>query len=339
MITPKIAKSQIPRLDKHAAMIDSFRQQVAEIIEGQDARLLLIVGPCSIDDFDAAITYANKLITLASEVKDVFLIAMRTYFEKSRSILGWKGMMYDPALDDSHDMNSGILLSRQLLQEITEIGLPAATEFLDPLASSYIQDYISWGSIGARTCQSPTHRQLASYLPMPIGFKNRTCGSIDTAINAIIAAKSKHQFLGINDDGIISKIEGNGNKHAHLVLRGGDEKPNFDPLSIARACHALRQQELTESIIVDCSHDNSQKKYWQQSQVFSFLIDQVRRGESKIRGLMLESYLLAGNQAASMVKEKGMSVTDPCLDWQTTEKLVRQSADLLRHNRECCHVH
>jgi 3-deoxy-7-phosphoheptulonate synthase len=275
---------------------------------------------------------------LADEVQDVFCIAMRTYFEKSRTTLGWKGLLYDPHLDDSHDMHEGILLSRKLLQDVTEMGLATATEFLDPLASYYISDYICWGSIGARTCQSPIHRQLASALHMPVGFKNRTDGNVDTAIGAVVTAKCPHQFLGIDDDGCICKVTGSGNPYPHLVLRGGEDRPNYDPLSIEWAARALRQANLAQTIIVDCSHDNSQKKYWQQPKVFSFLIDQVRKGYSPIRGLMLESFLLAGNQDAAMIKDMGVSITDPCLDWQMTEEIIRQNADVLRHNREYCNV-
>ena len=296
---------------------------------------MLIVGPCSIHNQESTIEYARRLKALSDEVDDVFLIVMRTYFEKPRTSFGWKGLLYDPFIDGSDDMQEGILLSRRILQEVSSLKLPTATEFLEPLASFYLSDFISWGSIGARTCQSPIHRQLASSLPLPIGFKNRNDGNLEVAIQAILSAKQQHHFLGIDRDGQIAQIEGKGNPLSHLVLRGATHKPNCDAASIEEAEEALRKADLPEKLIIDCSHDNCQKNYRQQATVFRHLIDFATR-QNSIRGIMLESFIHAGSQGSLIAKELGASLTDPCLDWETTRELILQGASILRQKVISC---
>lgn len=332
-ITPNIAKAKVPL--EQASFIHEARDKIRHILFGDDPRLLLIVGPCSIHSQQSAIEYAKRLQKLSTEVDDVFFIIMRTYFEKPRTSFGWKGLLYDPFIDGSDDMQEGILLTRKILQEITSLGLATATEFLEPLAASYISDCISWGSIGARTCQSPIHRQLASSLAMPLGFKNRNDGNIEVAIQAILASQQKHHYLGINDDGVVAQLEGQGNPFTHLVLRGSIDRPNCDPASIHGALEALKKAHLAQKLIVDCSHDNSQKNYRQQALNFRSLID-FASGQNCLRGIMLESFLHAGTQGSFISKELGASLTDPCLDWQTTEELIQQGASVLRQKVISC---
>lgn len=328
-ITPKRAIADYPLLSPQG--VSTARAEIAAILQRKDPRLMLIVGPCSIHNTLAAKEYAERLKKLSTEVQDVFLIAMRTYFEKPRTTLGWKGLLYDPFLDGSNDMQEGIRLAREFLTWLSELGLPAAAEFLEPLSSFYLADCISWGSIGARTCQSPIHRQLASSLPMPIGFKNRSDGNVDIAIQACVTAKEPHGFLGIDPDGRACQIAGSGNPLAHLVLRGGETRPNFDAASIEKAARALGQEGVCDSIIVDCSHGNAQKNYQQQQKVFSYLIEQIAHRTSPLCGIMLESFLLAGTGSGF-----GQSITDPCLDWETTEMLILQAAELLRQKVVSC---
>lgn len=333
-ITPKNAKSNIPLLQPEKIQV--WRHEIGEILQGRDQRLLLIVGPCSIHNVDAAKAYAERLKLLAEEVQDVFFIAMRAYFEKPRTSLGWKGLLYDPYLDGSNDMQTGIHLARSFLSDLTELGLAAATEFLEPLSAFYLSDFISWGSIGARTCQSPIHRQLASFLPMPVGFKNRSDGNVDIAIQAIITSRQSHHFLGIDEDGHVSQVYGAGNQLTHLVLRGGENHPNYDRASIEKARLRLQHADLIDRLIVDCSHDNSQRNYREQTKIFSFLINQIASGNKTIRGIMLESFILAGVQDQYFSKELAASLTDPCLDWETTEQIICQGADVLRQKVTSC---
>lgn len=338
-ITPKETKTTLP-LRQHA-FIAATRDAIGDILHGRDSRILLVVGPCSIHNIDAAIEYAMRLQRLSTEVQDVFLVCMRTYFEKSRTALGWKGLLYDPHLDGSHNLQEGIRLSRELLVYLADLGLPAATEFLEPLSYSYLGDSISWSSIGARTCQSPVHRELASSLKMPVGIKNRCDGNIDIAIQACITAREPHHFLGIDQEGRVSQIDSTGNKMVHLVLRGSENSPNYDAASIEKARLLLVKTGLLEAIVVDCSHDNCQRKYLQQKAVFANVIEQISCGSSAIKGIMLESYLLGGSQMGSsqghfFSKELRQSITDPCLDWETTEQLIRQGADLLRKRATLC---
>lgn len=333
-VSPKSLRKEIPLTYEFLSQVSAWRQNVVEILQGKDERLLLIVGPCSIHDVVTAHEYAERLKIVAEEVADVFFIIMRAYFEKPRTLFGWKGLLYDPHIDNTSDMLLGVRKSRALLSSLTQLGLPAATEFLDPLASYYLSDFITWGSIGARTVQSQIHRQLASSLAMPIGFKNRTDGNIECAVQAILAAKQPHAFLGIDENGTISQQYGSGNLFPHLVLRGGETEPNYDPDSIRYAEMQLASAALPSRLIVDCSHDNCKKSFQRQCEVFSSVIQQVERGATAIRGLMLESFLLDSD--ASTRDASRISITDPCLGWDTTRELILQSAEKLRSHTLSC---
>lgn len=327
-VSPKTAREKIPLIKASSDAIDYWRYNILQILQGSSPRLLLIVGPCSIHSTKTALEYAEKLKTLSDEVSDVFMIVMRTYFEKPRTLHGWKGFLYDPLLDGSCDAAKGIFLSRTLLSHLTELGMPTATEFLDPLAAPYLSDFISWGSIGARTCQSQIHRQLASSLDMPVGFKNRPDGNIECAIQSILSAKNTQKFLGIDLDGKIAHVQGNGNIYPHLVLRGGETRPNYDLLSITQSLKQLEEAFLPKTLIIDCSHDNSKKDYTQQATIFSSLIDKSIEG---VRGIMLESFFLEANQSISgSTISEYVSITDPCLNWSKTETLIREAAESLR---------
>jgi 3-deoxy-7-phosphoheptulonate synthase len=332
--TPQDLKNQLPLYKKEH--IASSRQTIGNILKGQDSRILLLVGPCSIHDVNTAKEYAQRLQKLSQEVGDVFFIAMRAYFEKSRTALGWKGLMHDPYLDGSNNLQEGLKASRSLLLYLSELNLAAATEFLEPLSHAYISDLISWGAIGARTCQSPIHRHIASSLEMPIGFKNRCDGNINIAIQACLTAKEPHRFLGINDNGYVAEIEGKGNNLTHIVLRGSETKPNYDAESVQGAYKRLKQANLHTGLIIDCAHGNSQKNHLQQQLVFENIINQIAGGSSIIRGIMLESFLEAGTQKETLNKSLGQSITDPCLDWQTTQHIILQGADVIRSKALSC---
>lgn len=332
--TPRSVKTMLPVHNKDR--IASARTTIGNILHKKDPRILLVVGPCSIHSIEAAKEYAKRLHELSQEVGDVFFICMRTYFEKSRTSLGWKGLLYDPYLDGSNNLQEGIRASRELLVYLSELGLPAATEFLEPLSLAYIADTISWGAIGARTCQSPIHRQFVSSLEMPVGFKNRSDGNIDIAIQACLTARERHNFLGINDDGNVSAIEGKGNELVHLILRGSERGPNYDAASIKDALERLKKANLLEALVVDCSHDNSRKNYMQQQTAFTNVIEQIASTNSPIRGIMLESFIEAGSQGPIVLKELGQSITDPCLDWNTTKQIIRQGADKIRERILSC---
>ncbi len=336
MITPRALKNKLPL--KTAQRILAHRKTIEDILLGRDPRLLLIVGPCSIHDTRAAYDYAIRLRRLASEVEDCCFIAMRTYFEKARTALGWKGLMYDPFLDGSHNMEKGVELAREFLVALSELGMPAATEFLEPYSSNYIADCISWGSIGARTCQSPIHRQIASNLAMPVGVKNRSDGNIDIPINACLTAKEPHHFLGINDDGCLEHVKSPGNPLPHLVLRGSDQGPNFYRSSIQYAASKLQEAGLHDAVIVDCSHDNAEKNYQRQEQVFTSVLEQILTHKSPVRGIMVESFLKGGAQSEPIIKSLGQSITDPCLNWETTETLIREAALTLKSKVLSCAV-
>lgn len=323
--SPHEFKRGLPITLKQNLFIHKTRQEIVDVLSHHDPRLLLIVGPCSIHDVQSAYTYAMKLKELTHEVSDKFLIIMRVYFEKPRSTVGWKGLLYDPDLNGSYNIQAGLKLTRELLLELAENHVATAAEFLDPLSSYYLGDLISWGCIGARTCESQIHRQLASGLPMPIAFKNGTSGNIDAAVHGLLSASASHHFIGINELGKIAKLKTNGNPNSHLVLRGGNEGPNYDPPSIQHALGLLHQYGLPLRLLIDCSHDNSYKKYENQPNVFQSVIHQFIEGERHIRGLLLESHLFAGNQAIPQDKSKlryAVSLTDPCLDWASTERLV-----------------
>jgi 3-deoxy-7-phosphoheptulonate synthase len=327
-ITPRELHQKYPASIEQQAFIADMRQEIRGILNGKDSRLLLIVGPCSIHDLEGAEEYAKKLKSLKNQVADSFLVIMRTYFEKPRTALGWKGLIHDPLLDGSHQMELGLSLSREFLLKLAELKIGAACEFLDPAAAIYNGDLISWGCIGARTSSSQVHRQIASDLAMPIAFKNSTDGSVENAVNGCLAATYPHAYLGLSESGALKIHHSKGNPDAHIVLRGGESKPNYDPQSVRQALQALHRAGLSQRLLIDCSHDNSSKKYELQPKVFEEALEQALR-ETPIAGIMLESYLQGGSQPLRGPLEQlrfGISVTDPCLSWEETESLVLQGA-------------
>jgi 3-deoxy-7-phosphoheptulonate synthase len=328
LCSPKALKEKIPVNDRAAATVAGGRHEVENILTGQDARLIVIVGPCSIHDTDAAREYAAKLALLRKELEQDLCILMRVYFEKPRTSVGWKGFINDPHLDDTYDIEHGLFHARKLLLEINEMGLPAATEFLDPISPQYVADLISWAAIGARTIESQTHRQMASGLSMPVGFKNSTDGRINVAVDAIRSAMHPHSFLGIDQEGHSSVITTKGNPFGHLVLRGGD-KPNYDAASIAAAEVLIEKACLDQSILVDLSHANSGKKHQQQLNVWEDILGQKKNGNRSIAGVMIESNLFCGNQPFPEDREKlryGVSITDECLSWEETDRMLHEGA-------------
>ncbi|MCR9279119.1 MAG: 3-deoxy-7-phosphoheptulonate synthase [Pseudomonadaceae bacterium] len=325
--TPAQIKTELPLSEVAAASVSEGRAQVNAILNGSDPRLLVVIGPCSIHDLDAAREYARKLRTLQDEVSDSLLLVMRAYFEKPRTTVGWKGLVNDPDLDDSFQIGKGIRLARALLIELAELGLPLSTEALDPITPQYLQDLISWSAIGARTTESQTHREMASGLSCAVGFKNGTDGGLDVATNALQSVAKPHRFLGINHDGEVSVIHTRGNPNAHIVLRGGNGGPNFDADSV-RACEAaLNAAGSSGNIMIDCSHANSDKDYRRQVSVARDVADQIEGGNSTINGLMIESNLSAGNQKLTPGGKDlayGVSITDGCIDWAESEALMRE---------------
>jgi 3-deoxy-7-phosphoheptulonate synthase len=308
------------------------RAQIESILKGRDTRMLLIVGPCSIHDTNAGMEYATRLKHLADQVTDRILLIMRVYFEKPRTTVGWKGFINDPNLNGTYDVSAGMSKAREFLIGVSKLGMATATEWLDPFTPQYLGDLVSWGAIGARTTESQTHRLVASGLSMPIGFKNGTGGSVQIAIDGIVAAKSDHVFLGIDENGAASIVKTNGNPAVHLILRGGTTGPNYDSESVGRAISLLKSNELDPYLIVDCSHANSSKDHKKQPVVFRDLIQQRIRGDSGVAGLMLESHLNEGNQklgdTPSMLRH-GVSITDPCVNWEETDVLIREAFALL----------
>ena len=324
--SPAALLAELPKTEAQADFVTRARREIHRLIFTDDKRFLLIIGPCSIHDLDAGRDYARRLSALAREVSDRVMIVMRVYFEKPRTTVGWKGLIMDPHLDGSHDIAAGLRVGRSFLRDVLDLGLPTATEFLDPITPQYVADLVCWGAIGARTTESQTHRQMASGLSMPLGFKNGTDGSFQAAINAIKAASQPQTFLGINLDGAASAIVTRGNPACHVVLRGGAAGPNYSPAHIAQTEQLLAKAGLPKSILVDCSHDNSAKKPELQPDVLRALLDQIAAGNASIMGAMIESNLAAGNQAFPQPKENlryGVSITDGCIDWATTEKLIR----------------
>jgi 3-deoxy-7-phosphoheptulonate synthase len=325
--SPAALLAETPKTEGQADFVTRSRQDIHRVIFTDDRRLLLIVGPCSIHDVKAGREYAGRLAQLAREVSDRVMIVMRVYFEKPRTTVGWKGLIMDPHLDGSHDIAAGLRIARGFLRDVLDLGLPTATELLDPITPQYIADLVCWSAIGARTAESQTHRQMASGLSMPIGFKNGTDGSVQTAINAIRAASSPQTFLGINLDGSASAVVTAGNPNCHIVLRGGSAGPNYSPADIASTEKLLAAAGLIRSILVDCSHDNSAKKPERQPEVMRELLGQIAAGNTSIMGAMIESNLVAGSQPFPQPIERlryGQSITDGCIDWATTEALVRE---------------
>jgi 3-deoxy-7-phosphoheptulonate synthase len=323
--TPKQMKEKYPLTAKHDTFIHESRDTIRKILNGHDNRLLMIVGPCSIHDPKAALQYARKLKKLATEVSDTIYLIMRVYFEKPRTTLGWKGILHDPSLIGNSSLAQGIEVVRRLLWEITGLGVPTASELLDPATPIYLSDLISWGCIGARTTTSQTHRQMASSLHIPIGFKNSTDGNIANAVNAVIAASVGHSLIGHDDNGQLIARHTSGNPDGHIVLRGGEECPNYDADAIAHALNLLKKAKLPLRLLVDCSHDNSKRIHHNQKKVLESLIEQRQAGNTAIRGIALESFLNDGNQELTLPLEYGVSITDACLSWEDTEDLIRQT--------------
>jgi len=325
--SPEDLVQALPKTDALGAFITRARADIQRLIFTDDKRFLLIIGPCSIHDTEAGREYAKRLAALSREVADRVMVVMRVYFEKPRTTVGWKGLVMDPHLDGSHDIASGLRLGRAFLRDVLDLGLPTATEFLDPITPQYVADLVCWGAIGARTTESQTHRQMASGLSMPLGFKNGTDGSIQTAINAIKAASHPQTFLGINLAGAASAVVTRGNPNCHVVLRGGASGPNYSPAHIAQTEAILLKAGLPKSILVDCSHDNSSKQPERQPEVMRALLAQIATGNTSIMGAMVESNLGAGSQTFPQPKETlryGVSITDGCIDWAATEAMVRE---------------
>lgn len=333
MLSPEAIHSRLPLTDAAAATVDLGRTTLQNILNRQDPRLFVIVGPCSIHDPVAGVDYARRLAHLAAEVSDTLFLAMRVYFEKPRTSTGWKGYINDPRMDDSFRIEEGMQKAREFLLKVNELGLPAGTEALDPISPQYLGDLISWTAIGARTSESQTHREMASGLSTPVGFKNTTDGDIGVAINAILSSARPHSFLGINAQGNAAIVRTRGNRYGHVVLRGGVDRPNYDSVSISLAEMALAKAGLPQNLVVDCSHANSYKKAELQPLVIADCVSQIRQGNRSIVGLMLESFIEAGNQPipADLSQLKyGCSVTDACIDWNTTEKTLLDAHDALR---------
>lgn len=331
--TPLSLKEEIPISDKAAEIVLESRKEVEDIIVGKDKRLLAIVGPCSIHDTDLAMDYAKKLLKLRKEVEDKIAIVMRVYFEKPRTVLGWKGLISDPHLDGSFDMVTGLRKARKLLLDINELGLACATELLDPVIPQYTSDLITWAAIGARTTESQTHREMASGLSMPVGFKNSTNGDLTIAINAINSSLSPHSFTGINQqEGKVSMFHTRGNKYPHLVLRGGRNGPNYESKYIDEAEIKLKEAGIESGIMVDCSHDNSGKDPYKQPDVLNDIVGQKQKGNKSIIGFMIESNIHGGNQKITdnlSELKYGVSITDKCIDWEGTEKMFKEAASKL----------
>ena len=332
LISPALLQHEMPADAAVQAFVEHSRADVAAAVHGRDPRLLVVVGPCSIHDHAQALEYARRLRALADELRDRLLLVMRVYFEKPRTTVGWKGYINDPRLDGSFRINEGLRLARQLLLEIARMGLPAGTEFLDLLSPQYISDLISWGAIGARTTESPSHRQLASGLSCPVGLKNGTDGGVQMAADALVAARAPHAFMGMTKMGVAAVFETAGNADCHIILRGGSRGPNYRAADIEAACAILRKAGVTERVMVDCSHANSAKDWRRQPAVARDLAAQIAGGENRILGLMIESHLQPGRQdlKPGVALQPGVSITDGCIGWEETEALLREIAAAVR---------
>ena len=331
LLEPNLLKQELSLSRAANDTVLSGRDAIERILRKEDKRLLVVAGPCSIHDEKAAFEYACRLKELSEKVGEAFFIVMRVYFEKPRTSVGWKGLINDPHLDGSCDMMEGLQKARNILLKINEIGVPAATEFLETITPQYVADLVSWACVGARTTESQTHREMASGLSMTVGFKNGTDGNLSSAINAVVAAKTPQSFLGIDQDGRTCVVKTGGNPWTHIVLRGGP-RPNYDPISIEQARLKLIEKNMPETIMVDCSHGNSMKKFQGQAIVFRNVIDQVIAGNDALIGLMLESNLNEGNQKFSgdfAALKYGVSITDECISWETTEKLLMSATEKL----------
>ena len=333
LITPEQLKEEMPLAGEAQNSVQHARDSVFSILDRKDPRLFVVVGPCSIHDTEAAMDYAHRLKELAEKVKNTLYIVMRVYFEKPRTSIGWKGLINDPYLDDSFKIEEGLRKGRKLLLDIVELGLPTSTEALDPISPQYLQDLIAWSAIGARTTESQTHREMSSGLSSAVGFKNGTDGGLTVAVNAMQSVSSPHRFLGINSRGQVSVVTTKGNPYAHVVLRGGSNGPNYNSVNVAQCEKALSDGGVSKNIMIDCSHANSCKNPDAQPLVLNDVTDQILKGNESIIGIMLESFINAGNQSIPEDLgnlEYGVSVTDACIDWQTTERTLVEMAGKLK---------
>jgi len=328
MVSPNTLIKQFPQSAKASESVFSARQVIKEILYGEDKRLMVLVGPCSIHDTKAALEYANKLLKLKEELDEDLFIVMRVYFEKPRTTVGWKGLINDPYLDESFDIDKGLATARKLLSDLGEIGIPVGVEYLDVLTPQYLSDLISWGAIGARTTESQSHRELASALSCPVGFKNGTSGSLDIAIDAILSANSPHHLLSVNKDGGISHFNSLGNETTHIILRGGKDGTNYSKEQVERTCERLKSQGLVSKVMIDFSHANSEKQFKNQLKVGADVASQIENGSESIFGVMIESHLNEGNQKVGPLSslKYGVSITDSCIGWNDTEELLRALA-------------
>lgn len=333
LINPNQLKELVPVSSNGLATVSGARQSIRRILNREDHRLLLIVGPCSIHDTEAAMDYARRLNTLAAQVDDTLMLVMRVYFEKPRTTVGWKGFINDPHMDDSFNIAEGLKLGRKLLVDLAEMGVPTSTEALDPVSPQYLQDLICWSAIGARTAESQTHREMASGLSSAVGFKNGTDGSLEVAINALKSVSAPHRFLGINHQGEVAVIHTRGNQHAHVVLRGGGGQTNYDSVSVSMCESQLLKAGVPANIMIDCSHANSSKDPALQQLVMGDVASQIAEGNQSIVGLMVESNIGWGNQAIPVNRadlQYGVSVTDACVDWATTEEMILNLREKVR---------
>ncbi|MBW4617669.1 MAG: 3-deoxy-7-phosphoheptulonate synthase [Desmonostoc vinosum HA7617-LM4] len=335
LLTPHDVKVKLPLTKSAEQTVLRYRQELEHILDFRDRRKFIVVGPCSIHDPKAALDYSQKLKVLAQQVKDKLLLIMRVYFEKPRTTVGWKGLINDPDMDDSFHVENGLLIARSLLLQITELGLPAGTEALDPIIPQYISELISWSAIGARTTESQTHREMASGLSMPVGFKNGTDGSVQVALNALQSARNPHNFLGINQKGQVSVFQTRGNAYGHVILRGGSQ-PNFDAANVKLVEEQLKQASLPPRIVIDCSHGNTNKNYKLQAAVLEDVVQQIVNRNTSIVGMMLESNIHEGSQPITPQRQQlqyGVSVTDKCIGWEETEKIILAAYEQLKQFR------
>jgi 3-deoxy-7-phosphoheptulonate synthase len=338
LLTPDQLKAEVPISPAASELVYRTREEIRGVLHGRDPRMLVIVGPCSIHDPKAAFDYAERLGGLRSRYEDDLLVVMRVYFEKPRTTVGWKGLINDPHLNGSCDIGAGLRLARSLMAKLADMGLPAATEVLDPIVPQYLADLIAWAAIGARTTESQTHREMASGLSMPVGYKNGTDGSLMTAIQAQLAASRPHSFLGIDASGRVAIVRTAGNRDGHVVLRGGNAGPNYSQEHVAAAAAALEKAGVQSRLLVDCSHDNSGKSHLKQPDVIDEVSRQVAAGSPHLLGVMIESNIVGGKQkfdetAPASTLVYGQSITDACIDWPTTERMLAQLAESQRANR------
>ncbi len=335
LISPALLLDELPVSPAVQALVENSRRQISGVLHGRDDRLIVVTGPCSIHDHGQAIDYAQRLKALQPQLEDALLLVMRVYFEKPRTTVGWKGYINDPWLDGSFRINEGLRRARELLLEIGEIGLPAGSEFLDLLSPQYIADLIAWGAIGARTTESQSHRQLASGLSCPIGFKNGTDGGVQVAADALVAARASHAFMGMTKMGQAAIFQTRGNEDAHIILRGGSSGPNYDAAHVDAACAVLRKAGLREQAMIDCSHANSSKQHQRQIEVAADVARRIAAGERRMTGVMIESHIEPGRQdlAPGVPLRPGVSITDACIGWEQTEPVLRNLAEAVRARR------